>query len=384
MNRFKPNEGTILMVGPMPAPGQYIGGIAVLLSQILRAWDLPYEVDFFNTEREKRDYNKTGKLSLSNILRWIRNTGGLLKVVCRQRPVLLHYHTSQRLALLKDLITVAILRLLTGCRVIGHVHWACYDTLFVGSSPRIRSFQARLLLRAFDGLILMSNNILEDLGQSLAPEARALLEKKSTVIYNFTTLPEMNGRNGRGTQPTTLFFIGDVGRRKGVFDLITAAHRLQSEGTSPFRLVLAGPFGDSAAERELRQKVDSEQLSDTVQFAGPVLGSAKDRWFRSADVFVLPSYGEGVPMSLLEAMSYALPAVTTRVGGIPEVVDDGSSGLLVRPGDPEALCGALRKLIESADLRIALGQHGRARVEKHHTPAHYLRALEAVYAAHCS
>jgi glycosyltransferase involved in cell wall biosynthesis len=78
---------------------------------------------------------------------------------------------------------------------------------------------------------------------------------------------------------------------------------------------------------------------------------------------VLPSYYEGVPMALLEAMAHGLPVVTTPVGGIPEIVSDQVEGLLTRPGEHDQLVGALRTLIEDERLRLALGRNARARAE---------------------
>ena len=225
----------------------------------------------------------------------------------------------------------------------------------------------------------MSESIRNELAGQLAVADHALLGRKARVMYNFTPLPELAAQDGRSGQPVTLFFIGNIGQRKGVFDLITAVARLQAQEVPPFQVVLAGPFDNAATEAELKRRIDEASLGPRVQFTGPVLGSRKESLFRSADIFVLPSYGEGLPMSLLEAMSYAMPSVSTEVGGIPEVLVDGESGYLIKPGDIEGLCAALAKLMGSAGLRKRMGQCGRARVERCHAPGQYLRSLEAIY-----
>jgi len=225
----------------------------------------------------------------------------------------------------------------------------------------------------------MSKNIKNELAARLFSMDQQRLEAKAKVLYNFTNIPRIEFNRDSCRREVTLFFIGNIGRRKGVFDLIDSAGRLRELGSCAFRIVLAGPCDNSAVERDLRNMIDKANLSAIVQFTGSVSGRAKELLFMNADIFVLPSYGEGIPMSLLEAMSYALPVVATSVGGIPEVVVDGESGFLIKPGDIGGLCQALRKLIESSELRYQMGRCGRARVKKYHNPKTYMLSLEAIY-----
>ena len=101
---------------------------------------------------------------------------------------------------------------------------------------------------------------------------------------------------------------------------------------------------------------------------------------RAADVFCLPSFAEGVPVVLMEAMALGVPVVTTRVMGIPELVEDGVSGLLVAPGSRGELAGALQRLIDDAQLRAALGEAARRRVEAEHDLDRSAAQLRALFA----
>jgi colanic acid/amylovoran biosynthesis glycosyltransferase len=108
----------------------------------------------------------------------------------------------------------------------------------------------------------------------------------------------------------------------------------------------------------------AEQLHVPVRFAGAVGQDDLPTWYSSADVFCLPTFAEGLGVVLMEAMAAGLPVVSTRVMGVPEVVEDGDSGLLVSPGRPDELAAALDRLAASSDLRERMGRRGRVRVER--------------------
>ncbi len=116
-----------------------------------------------------------------------------------------------------------------------------------------------------------------------------------------------------------------------------------------------------------------------MTLAGWVDGAAKERLTAEAGLYVLPSHNEGLPMSVLEAMAAGLAVVTTRVGGIPELVTDGVDGLLVEPGAPAALADTLSRLIAEPALRLRLMAAGRRRIEQAYSDAVVLPRLRAIY-----
>jgi glycosyltransferase involved in cell wall biosynthesis len=378
MLRIPQGRPKILMVAPMPTPGTYIGGIAVLLSHLIEQWNLPYELVTYNSNVGARDYASVNRLNATNVRRFFTNAVGLQRAVRRERPHIVHFHTSRHLAMLKDLLLVAVLKASCKCKVVGHVHHASYPTLLVGGSSMGRAVQLRLLMTAFDRMILMSDSIKQELSRTLSPSGQQRFEAKARVLHNFAPLPDFHECSNGHAGPVTLFFIGNVGQQKGIHDLIEAAGELKRIGLG-FRLVLAGPFDSPAEGERMRNRATILGLSDWIQFTGPVLGTQKSTLFRNADIFVLPSYSEGVPLSMLEAMSYRLPVVATRVGGIPEILAHGQMGLLIEPGNVTGLTAALRKLLLSTELRRKMGGAGRERAESFHSPARFQRALEGIY-----
>jgi glycosyltransferase involved in cell wall biosynthesis len=117
-----------------------------------------------------------------------------------------------------------------------------------------------------------------------------------------------------------------------------------------------------------------------VKLRGWLDRKAAEGLLARASVFVLPSYVEGLPMSLLEAMAMGCPVVATCVGGIPDIVEDGVNGLLVRPGDPHALAGALARVLRDKALASRLGEAARATVADRFTAERSLARLEKIYA----
>lgn len=136
--------------------------------------------------------------------------------------------------------------------------------------------------------------------------------------------------------------------------------------------------GDGARKKELQDLAAELHIADNrVRF----LGFRQDvpDLLAAADFFVLPSFTEGLPLSILEAMSHRLPIVATNVGGIPELVKDGEHGFLVPPKEPEALANAITRLVDNPDLRVKMGEAGYKRVAKDFSFRRMTEEYEKVY-----
>ena len=160
--------------------------------------------------------------------------------------------------------------------------------------------------------------------------------------------------------------IGMTGRltqEKGYLELIEALAILRRQFPRVHLLVIGGQLSSErdAFQAQLSQEIQQRNLKDYVTFTG--FRSDIPELLGLLDVFALPSYREGLPRSILEAMAMALPVVTTDIRGCREAVVDGQTGAIVPPRDGEALADALGKLLANADLRMRLGQAGRQRLE---------------------
>ncbi|MGP8208338.1 MAG: glycosyltransferase [Acidimicrobiales bacterium] len=148
--------------------------------------------------------------------------------------------------------------------------------------------------------------------------------------------------------------------QKGLDILVRAIGVLVEGGTDVHLTVVgAGPL-----EASLRRRAERAGVASRVSFAGAVGQDDMAGYYARADVFCLPSFAEGLPVVLMEAMATGRPVVATRIMGVPELVEEGVSGFLVAPGSVDELAGALRQLAVSPDLRQSFGRAGRLKVEK--------------------
>lgn len=174
--------------------------------------------------------------------------------------------------------------------------------------------------------------------------------------------------------PQRLLFLGRMHQPKGIFDLLEAVARLSRD--FPQLELLCGGDGDADAVNRRAEELD---IQDRVRLLGWVRGQEKQALLASAGVFVLPSYHEGLPMSILEAMAAGLPVVSTRVGGIPDAITSGKEGFLIEPGDVDALEDSLRRLLANPELARSMGEAGLCKVAAEFDADKVMPQIEALY-----
>ncbi len=177
-------------------------------------------------------------------------------------------------------------------------------------------------------------------------------------------------------RPFTVLCVGRLTPAKGQHVLLEACARLREQGHA-LRLVIVGTGPDEAS---LQASAAALGLRE-VTFTGAQNIEQVRAWYRDSDVFALPSFAEGVPVVLMEAMASGVPCVTTRITGIPELIRDGIDGLLVTPSDVQELADRLAWLKADAQRRRELGEAGRRRVAQAYDLSHNVARLGAIFAA---
>jgi len=292
----------------------------------------------------------------------------LYRLLRRERPTILHtwmFHANVPGRVLGRLAGVPIIITWRHSINIGGAlrefinRWtAQLDDRIVATCELVRQVEIERARVSSDKVITIYNGI-DVQGYSASPLAAARVRQTFNV-------------------PADALLMGTVGRlhrAKGLADLLAALAQVR-ERIPTVRLLLVG---DGELRGELEAQTQSLGLSSVVTFAG--IRADVPEILAALDIFVLPSLWEGMPLVLLEAMAASLPVVVTAVGGTPEVVVDGVTGLLVPPRDPAALAQAIIRLLRDPDLRRRMGRAGRRQIEQHFAIGETVRQVEALYEA---
>jgi glycosyltransferase involved in cell wall biosynthesis len=216
-------------------------------------------------------------------------------------------------------------------------------------------------------------------------EARGIDRRKITILHNFVkpfvpapTEDVERLRRGLGVQnQAVILAVGRLSSEKGHAILLQAAARLEKMSEVPdFRVVVVG---DGPEKENLLRLTARLGIGQRVVMAG--FQTDVRPYYCLSTLLALPSYSEGSPNVVLEAMAAGLPIAATAAGGIPEILEDGLSGLVVTPGDPPAMAEAILRILRDKGLALRLAAAARSCVESKYTPQAYRRSLTEFYLA---
>ncbi len=271
----------------------------------------------------------------------------------RGRVDVAHINVAPRGSTWRKGLYVAVARAF-GTAVILHLHGSGYDAYYAGLGLR-RQAAVRALFGRAHHVVALSGFWAAFIRDCLKVPGDRVVEIPNGVPAVAGAAPRAAGEE----DVPRIVFLGELGPRKGVDVLIDALARLAGEGLA-WRAVLGGNGAVAAAQAQAQRL----GTADRIDFPGWVGEADVDRYLQGSDIFVLPSRAENQPVAILEAMARARPVIATTIGAIPEQVIDGETGLLVPPGDVEALAGALRIVLTDAPRRAAMGAAGLARFQR--------------------
>jgi glycosyltransferase involved in cell wall biosynthesis len=264
---------------------------------------------------------------------------------------IVHIHISDGASLFRKAI-LAVTAFIFQKPVVMHANGAEFHVTYAQLPNWIQQFMKNIFRRC-DAFIAVTsfwqNYYLSNLG---------LDEEKLFIVPNPTVLPEKIP-NREYRNEVNFVFCGRIGQRKGAFDLINAFSKMPNSARQNAKLILAGD-GEIDRGMELVKQLD---LTNKITFLGWINEQKRDELLAEGDVFVLPSYNEGLPLALMEAMGWGLAVITTPSSGISDVVTTGKNGILVNPGDIQQLSEAIQLLIADKKLRLELGSAARKTVD---------------------
>ena len=290
-----------------------------------------------------------------------------VRAVITHRPRLVHLHMSAHGSFVRK-ATVFWMARAAGIPAVVHVHGSEFD-VFHDRAPAAVRWIIRATLTEAAAVIALGNRWARRL-QVIAPRANVV------TIPNAALLPPARVGPPRARELVNVVFLGEIGERKGAFDLLEAWARVVPAGRR--RAASLTMAGDRQVQHA-HEVVTSRGLAATVRVLSWLGPSEVEALLRASDVLVLPSRSEGQPMAVLEAMAHGVCVVASDVGGLPEMIEDGTSGLLIPPGDVDALSAALDRVIADRDLRERLGAGARARAEAVFDIEVVWRQIDAVY-----
>lgn len=250
---------------------------------------------------------------------------------------IVHIHMSEPASAIRKCFFLPFAKLF-GRKVIMHFHAFSPDTTIRGKHGKVYKY----LFNNADRVIVLSQ-----LWKTYVNDEFHLGDKV-VVVYNPCTTEILKGSYPKRKQ---ILYAGTVNARKGYADMIRAFARIANKYPE-WSIVFAGN-GEVKQGEELAKSL---RIDKQTVFLGWVSGAEKDRAFKEASIFCLPSYAEGFPMAVLDAWAYGLPVITTPVGGIPDIAEDGKNLLLFTPGDEEQLAKQFERMIGDENLRNKIAE----------------------------
>lgn len=274
---------------------------------------------------------------------------------------------------LSDLLSIPVSKLL-GIPCISTCHG------FTISKSITQHRVGLFMLKFCSRIIAVSEEILKELVKSRIDESRiVVITNAIQAVSEGNNIEEQRLRKRKlfhiGLDELVIGYVGRLSAEKGLKDLIEAGALLKQKDSGIRVLII----GDGPEREELKRLTISRGLENEVIFTGFLHDI--EEWLPVLDVFVLPSHTEGTPMALLEAMSMGLPIVATAVGGIPNIIQDGKNGLLVRPEDYKDLSEKISMLKNDLKLRNKLATEALNTIKIHYNVNDWVRKIENEYDA---
>ena len=306
----------------------------------------------------RKENVKKGSIFIVNqVVRLIPHLYNVLRFLRREKIDIVY--TSQ----FRSQLVIGWLAKLAGKRVIWHIH----------GEERLNNALGKFSVAFADEIIVVSEG-LKDFYKKLFPRQ----QNKFKTVHNGVDINLCNVKYTNNHDYTTLTTVGTLVQGKRQDLVIEACARLIKKGIN-LKLNIVGEkprWHSNEYQKYLNELVDKHCISQHVHFLGWVENPISI--LQESDIFVLPSDTEGMPLSIIEAMAIGLPCIATNVGGIPELIDNGFTGLVIDPDHVDELVYSIQRLIDDPHLSERMGENARKKYAGNFTKQAFLRGVAGV------
>ncbi|MDD5173492.1 MAG: glycosyltransferase family 4 protein [Candidatus Omnitrophica bacterium] len=341
------NKKIILFIGPLPPPE---GGMATSLKNILNS-DLKEKYELLALDiTGKRTRYKGGIFAgffyqMTLIFR-------LVSILLKKRPGIVHIQMTCFLYFYRRALDIIICKLF-GVKVIFHLRGG-YFIKFYDESPFLCRAFIRMILKISDRAVALSE-VWRDFLSTIMDLKKIVIIPNGVRRSDFHLMKNRKEELGFSNDRILIIFMGTIGPKKGAFDILRGIPEMIGE-TRDIAFVFCGPEECDGELERFKNLVREGGLEPYVKYAGVVMAQEKLDYYLSSDIFILPSYVENMPNSLLEAMAAGLPVIVSKVGANPEIVIDKENGFLVAPGDINAITKRIIELSKDKHMRESMGK----------------------------
>src|SRR5215204_1821649 len=348
----------VLITAPSLDEQENVSGISTMISDIIGSG----KGKFVHFAAGRKD---GGKIDLSWMLTQLNLPFAFRQAISRTKPDVIHINTSfEPRAIIRDFVLAKA----AGKRpVVLHVHGGRF--VMQPFPNGALSAIAKKLLRSASRVIVLSKAEAESISK-IAPDVVAEVVPNAVATARF---PEPERTWGE----KTIIYLGRLDEAKGLSEMVESCRLLAGQGFKfKFRC-----FGTGSDQNEFIRRM-TNVLGDNFRYGGVIGGEEKVSALGAADIFLLPSRYEGLPMALLEAMASGCVPVVSNRGSMPSVVDDGRNGFLVDPGNITQIVGKLKFLLSEGETGWnQLRRNARQTIVDGHDLSQYAKKLEAIYCA---
>jgi glycosyltransferase involved in cell wall biosynthesis len=367
----------VMILGPLPPT---VGGITTLIQEMLSSnMCNKYSFKPFDTQRPTYQFSKEvwdytlimriGLLRLAQSFVWtVSHLMSFPFSLLRNRPEIVHINSASYWVYWENGIYVLLSKIFRR-KVFFHIHGGGFED-FYEKSNGISKFLIRGILNLSDRVIALSPSWQKFM-------AKLISQDKIVVVENFVDSSAFKkiARETLSNNNVTVLFVGGQGAKaKGLYDFIDAASLVNKLVNNIVFVLLA-----CLDIKGLPALCKERGIASNTKILDYLHGAEKIRVFANSDIFVLPSFAEGLPITLLEAMASGLPAIAYSVGGIPDVIKDGENGFLVKVGNKEALAKAIHILASNKNLRNKMAETNIELISKKYDEQIVLKKLSNEY-----